>query len=278
MDRPAVAVAVLLGLVAGVACLGPVALAAEPTDEAPPESQPAETPREPTPAEQVANARLQKRLLELEGELRDLQKEEMKLTMNVLKAQAKALEGIKNMKEFQKALKEGKHDEQTDNYREIYEFCIAQVAAMETRYAHLVKPDRSLERDYERASPDVRARVDDFRARVWQKRRALLEKMAGLYESTFDNKKALQVYLAILQQLPEEQQKKETKLQEHIKKLQDSLKPKKKNENKSKEGTKDGTGKRASDLKKEREKKEQEELRKKQEELRKKMEAAGANK
>jgi hypothetical protein len=72
---------------------------------------------------------------------------------------------------------------------------------------------------------DIKGKLDELLAKVALQRRSMYEKMATYYETVADYKDALQVYMGILKDIPENKRDGETTLKKKISDLQAKMAP-----------------------------------------------------
>jgi hypothetical protein len=224
--------ALMLALCAGLAfSVGlPSAVAADdppaedtPAAEDPPEdAEPAED--EPNPRNLALINRVEKQLTAMNSRLREMRQEDNELSLAILKARAKALEGIDKPKDITKKLREGKADNDVREYKKILMMCSGELQKMAVQYERLLKEAAGLNRARDSLPEGLQESVDDLLEDIWTRERNALEKAAGYYEDVVEYEKALALYGKIWVSLSEEQQEADKKLKEKILSLQKSIK------------------------------------------------------
>ncbi len=194
---------------------------------------------------QAIRTRLEKQLGTVEEKLDDLRELESKLGLQVLQAQAKAVEGIQNTKKIEEKIRKGEKDKTLVRYQQVYAACAKRLLTLDPRYAALDAMFNSMERDLESlGDTSYTNRVKDLRDSIWRSRRANLERVAGMYEGIAAYPLAIQIYAQIVQNLPEEQRseqalaslkKKVVELKEKTEKMQKEREKHKEKERKEQE-------------------------------------------
>jgi tetratricopeptide (TPR) repeat protein len=172
---------------------------------APAEQAPeAKDPSKPREIPEAERARIEKPLADAGEKLSALQEEELELSIRVLKAEAKALENIEDRKKLKNALTKGSTSQDVVEYRNALVAGAQQWQMMESKYAAVHRSLRNLEQKREEMPEDLKSRAEELAARILKNRRSCMEKVAAIYDKLADDKRALAVYVAIYQILPED--------------------------------------------------------------------------
>ncbi len=191
---------------------------------------------------EAVRTRLLKQIDAAREKSQNLQKDEMELSMQILKAQAKANEGLEKPGKAEQELAKGKNDKELNEYRTLYRACAGQLARVEPRYAALEKQAAAAVESAEKTEEEALANQARMLLQsIQMRRRANLVRMAGMFESVADYKKALAIYVGIWQQIPEEERdkKEHEQLKKTMLKLKERLEPKKDDKKRDKDKDKD---------------------------------------
>jgi hypothetical protein len=167
------------------------------------ENAPAKAPAgaDATKADEAAALKIEKYLAGIEERLKDLQADSGQVSMAEVAAQgaAKGQDVVKIQQELEKGSKKPEHLQ----YRAAVEAVAGQYRALAEKCARIVNMTKALDRDREKAPPEVQARIDAVSKLAADKYRSLLEKVAELYDKCADAKNALAAYQSIYQMTPE---------------------------------------------------------------------------
>jgi tetratricopeptide (TPR) repeat protein len=188
--------AVGLLVCAGWAASWPVAAPAE-------EKAPAKAPAAadaPKPDE-TAIAKIEKQITGIEDRMKTLQQEEFQVSMAAVTAQ-KVADGA-DVEKYRQELEKGSKKREHLEYRAAMESAAGQWRTFADKYERIVNMTKTLERDRDKAPPEVQAKIDGLAKRANDKYRSILDKVMSNYEKCADYRNVLQIYQAIYQSTPE---------------------------------------------------------------------------
>jgi len=186
--------------------------AASPAAE--PSATPAKTaaPGKGSP-EEVA-AKIDAQVAALQEKVTAIQNEETQITIRILQAQKAAMDAgkIEDVKKVREYLANGKPKPEWREYRQFLAAAAQQWEIIAQNYGRAAAQLKPLEKDRDKASPEAQAQIDALGKRLADKRRALVEKAANCYYDGGECKKALPLFAALYQEIPEDKRKDEKTL------------------------------------------------------------------
>jgi hypothetical protein len=192
------AIGILVG--AGWVTCGPAARVA--AEEAPAQ---AEAPK----ADEAVTAKVEKQINTIEDRLKPLQQEEFQASMATVKAQQVA-EGA-DVTKYQEELAKGSMKKDHLDYRAALQSAAAQWRALAEKYDRISTMIKALDRDREKVSPSLQAKIDELAKRAGDKYRAALEKIVSCYTKCADYRNAVVAQQNIYQMTPEAKRDREMK-------------------------------------------------------------------
>ena len=152
-------------------------------------------------ADEAATAKIEKQINGIEDRMKSLQQEEFQVSIIALKAQAVA-EGA-DIEKYRQELEKGSKKKEHLEFRAAMESAAGQWRTIAEKYERIVNMTKTLERDREKATPALQAKIDELSKRATDKYRSLVDKVVSSYEKCADYKNAIQAYLGIIQLTPE---------------------------------------------------------------------------
>ena len=170
--------------------------------------------------------RIETQLESVESRMISLQEQEFTLTMQIMQAQQKAQQGLKEPGKAAEQLANGERGKALLEYKAVMISWAGQLQAFDGRLFPLQKTVAGLQRDRDKAPEVLRARIDAVAGRVEGKHRTNLEKIANMYEQVAEWRGALGIYLKMYKDIPEARRKTDwgmiTKLADLYEKLGDN--------------------------------------------------------
>lgn len=169
------------------------------------------------PASPEAAEAIEKQIKSIEDRLTDMMKDEIKVNQEIMGAQQKVnvAAGAKAAKLPEEAAK-GSNAPEVKMYRDLQRLVAQKTQATDRNFLPIMKQIKSLEKDRDQASPELKKRIDDIILRVNLKRRGNLEKVGDAYDKAGDFKNAIATFSAIVQMVPEAKRKAERPIIERI--------------------------------------------------------------
>jgi hypothetical protein len=160
-------------------------------------------------ADEAAVAKIEKQITGIEDRMKSLQQEDARASMAQVAAQGAA--GGADVEEIRKQLANGSKKKEHLEYRAAMESAAGQWKALSEKYDRIVNMAKTLERDREKATPALQAKIDELSKRVADKYRSTLEKVVTCFTRCANYKNAVQAQLIIYQMTPEAKRDREMK-------------------------------------------------------------------
>jgi hypothetical protein len=151
--------------------------------------------------DETAVAKIEKQITGIEDRMKNLQQEEFQVSMAAVTAQ-KVADGA-DVEKYRQELEKGSKKREHLEYRAAMESAAGQWRAFAEKYERIVNMTKALERDRDKASPEVQTRIDDLAKRANDKHRSILDKIISNYEKCADYRSAAQTYMSVYQATPE---------------------------------------------------------------------------
>jgi tetratricopeptide (TPR) repeat protein len=153
-----------------------------------------------------AAAKIDKQLTALQEQFAALSTEESQTLMKTLMAKKTAMDSgkIEDANKVRDEIAKGKIKADWRDYRQVLTASAQQWEVMAQKFARLSAQLKPLELDRDKASPDAQAQIDTLGKRLADKRRSLNEHAGNCYYDAAEFKKALPIFTAIYQEIPED--------------------------------------------------------------------------
>ncbi len=158
-----------------------------------------EAPPEPKPLSPSAK-RLKEQLDQLAAQMNTLASKEMDLRLAIMKGQQKAGQVVKNAHEAAKEIARGHLTRELRLYRDLMGACIHRLNAHQKRYASIGAGLARLSR--KSAAKELEADFERLTKQVQDRRRNLLDQIAGLHEKAGNLKEAVEIYERLREAVP----------------------------------------------------------------------------
>jgi tetratricopeptide (TPR) repeat protein len=153
-----------------------------------------------------AAAKIDKQLTALQEQFAALSTEESQTLMKTLMAKKTAMDSgkIEDANKVRDEIAKGKIKADWRDYRQVLTASAQQWEVMAQKFARLSAQLKPLELDRDKASSDAQAQIDTLGKRLADKRRSLNEHAGNCYYDAAEFKKALPIFTAIYQEIPED--------------------------------------------------------------------------
>jgi len=170
---------------------------------------------------------IQKKIESIEKALSALQEQELGLSMKIAAALQKAGQNVQNPEKVGERIAKGERRPADLRYRAVLLAVAAQLQRMDQRLLPLLRQVQDLQRQRDRVEPPLRTMIDGLAARVRDKRRANLEKIATMFQQAGVWPQALRAYTQAYALIPEAERAKNEDLTKTLADLYEKLgKPK----------------------------------------------------
>ena len=165
-----------------------------------------ESPSPGKTPEDAAAAKIDKQLAALQEQFAALSTEESQTLMKTLMAKKTAMDSgkIEDTNTVRDEMAKGKIKAEWRDYRQVLTASAQQWEVMAQKFARLSAQLKPLELDRDKASPDAQAQIDTIGKRLADKHRSLNERAGDCYYDAAELKKALSIFTALYQEIPEE--------------------------------------------------------------------------
>jgi len=177
-----------------------------------------ESPSPGKTPEDAAAAKIDKQLAALQEQFAALSTEESQTLMKTLMAKKTAMDSgkIEDTNTVRDEMAKGKIKAEWRDYRQVLTASAQQWEVMAQKFARLSAQLKPLELDRDKASPDAQAQIDTLGKRLADKHRSLSEHAGDCYYDAAEFKKALPIFTALYQEIPEDKRAAERTLTEKL--------------------------------------------------------------
>jgi hypothetical protein len=176
---------------------------------------PSDTPSKPTGPETPTD-KFTRQVAAIQEQLSTLQSEEISLNLNADRAIGAAAQGVEDLNAAAENLFRNKMFKGLPEYRQALLAAAVQWKQLMGKYEKVFAMGAALQRDRPKAPAEVQPAIDQILGRLQEKKRNLLEKLAGLCERAGDYRSAALYDAAILETVPADKRLAERKLREKI--------------------------------------------------------------